>query len=94
MTEEVKILREGVEKVSEELSESVGYGHVKILLRETLAKADAAKVMCHWTIDEWDGSWNGSCGAKWVFEDGGPSENSMKFCPQCGNPVDLPESSK
>ena len=42
------------------------------------------KPHCRWTVDEHDGSWNGDCGAKWVFNEGGPVENKMRFCPQCG----------
>ncbi len=49
---------------------------------------------CTWAPDEWDDSWNGSCGAKWVFPDAGPSENKMRFCPECGRPLTLTEPLK
>lgn len=44
---------------------------------------------CGWTHDEWSESWSAGCGAEWIFPDGGPDENDMKFCPSCGKPVAL-----
>lgn len=44
---------------------------------------------CGWTHDEWSESWSAGCGAEWIFPDGGPAENDMKFCPSCGKPVAL-----
>jgi len=38
---------------------------------------------CVWTLDEYDGSWNGNCGATWCLE-GTPHENGMRYCPECG----------
>jgi hypothetical protein len=31
-----------------------------------------------------DGVWYTGCGHAWQFEDGGPKENSAKFCQYCG----------
>lgn len=45
---------------------------------------------CGWSQDEWSESWSAGCGCEWVFPDGGPAENGMKFCPSCGKPVSLP----
>lgn len=42
--------------------------------------------VCEWSIDA-EGTWGGTCGAEWVFNDGGPTDNSMKFCPECGKPL-------
>lgn len=45
---------------------------------------------CEWAIDS-DGTWGGACGVMFQFEDGGPKDNSMKFCLNCGKPlVELP----
>lgn len=44
---------------------------------------------CGWSRDEWSETWSAGCGAEWVFPDGGPVENDMKFCPSCGKPVIL-----
>jgi len=45
---------------------------------------------CGWSQDEWSESWSAGCGCEWVFPDGGPAENDMKYCPSCGKPVSLP----
>lgn len=39
--------------------------------------------ICEWTQSEED-VWESACGNAWLFEDGTPEENSMKFCPFCG----------
>ena len=43
---------------------------------------------CRWTIpnDTYDGDvYEPECGADpWEFNDGGPVENKMRFCPFCG----------
>lgn len=41
---------------------------------------------CTWTRDEFgDGIWSTSCNVTdWVFDEGGPKENKMRFCPFCG----------
>lgn len=31
--------------------------------------------------------WSASCGEDFIFTDGGPIENGMKFCPYCGKPL-------
>jgi hypothetical protein len=33
-------------------------------------------------------TWEATCGAMWTFTDGGPKDNDMKFCPNCGNHVE------
>ena len=42
--------------------------------------------LCTWKYEEnWDYStWESDCGEAWVFEEGGPSENRMNYCPFCG----------
>ena len=42
---------------------------------------------CVWAVDVDSGAWDGACGAKWQFTDGGPVENDMRHCPQCGKRV-------
>lgn len=42
---------------------------------------------CHWTFDEHDSTWDSGCGEAWMFSDGGPTENGVKFCQSCGKPV-------
>jgi len=44
------------------------------------------KESCLWTEDD-DGIWCGSCGAVWQFNEGGPKDNKMNFCAQCGRPL-------
>nr|DAM52113.1 MAG TPA: NTP-PPase-like protein [Caudoviricetes sp.] len=42
---------------------------------------------CEWSFDGQEHSWNGKCGASWLFFEDGPNENRMRFCPGCGKPV-------
>lgn len=41
---------------------------------------------CEWRqcTSEYDTSWEGTCGIKWILIDGTPTENYMQFCPKCG----------
>jgi hypothetical protein len=43
---------------------------------------------CGWSQDD-SGSdcWHTGCGHAFVLNDGGPSENGMKFCCYCGRPL-------
>ncbi len=38
---------------------------------------------CEW-CDDYDGVWQTTCGNAWQFNNGGPINNKMKFCPYCG----------
>ncbi|WP_199634966.1 hypothetical protein JEM67_16180 [Serratia sp. PAMC26656] len=42
---------------------------------------------CQWTFDEHDSKWDSGCGEAWMFCDGSPTENGVKFCQSCGKPV-------
>lgn len=42
---------------------------------------------CAWTFSAYDSHWSGTCGIEWIFTDGGPEENGVKFCPKCGKSV-------
>lgn len=44
---------------------------------------------CAWTYDETHCAWDSSCGETLVLEDGGPSENEIRFCHGCGKPVEV-----
>jgi hypothetical protein len=51
-----------------------------------LAESSGAEA-CEWTLDVCDCKWDSACGESWVFNDGGPVENCVKFCQGCGMPV-------
>ncbi|WP_440492790.1 hypothetical protein [Serratia ureilytica] len=42
---------------------------------------------CQWTFDEHDSKWDSGCGEAWMFCDGDPTENGVRFCQSCGKPV-------
>lgn len=47
---------------------------------------------CEWKEDPDEymaGCWDTACGEKWCFTEGGPTDNGMKFCHNCGKPVEL-----
>lgn len=48
-----------------------------------------AKAVCEWQIDDsYEGdTWDGDCGIKWTFMDGGPHENKVNYCFCCGKPI-------
>lgn len=49
---------------------------------------------CVWTPDEDYGDvYDGSCGVKWEFMEGGPAENGVKYCPNCGRRI-LPDQAR
>lgn len=41
---------------------------------------------CTWKEDD-EGNWDTTCGEAFQFNDGTPSENSMKYCCYCGKPL-------
>ena len=58
-------------------------------LRAALANAEPT---CTWSKDpdfEMGDTYDSSCGEKWSFIDGGPTENRVRFCQGCGKPVKL-----
>lgn len=55
---------------------------VLVSYRQRAEKAEA-RGTCDWSLDS-DGSWFAECGHYWVFEDGTPVDQGMKFCPLCG----------
>lgn len=39
---------------------------------------------CQWKYDEFEDSWDTSCGNKFSFIDGNPHENGFAYCCYCG----------
>lgn len=44
---------------------------------------------CEWVWDDGDCFWQASCGGTWVFTDGSPEDNQVKFCQCCGKEVSI-----
>ena len=40
---------------------------------------------CTWQYGAF--SWHTACGQEWVFNDGTPEQNGMRFCHSCGKPL-------
>ena len=87
-------LIEGASKVAKKYRAMQGLHPDKLPLLEALEdclKALQGGQECEWKPDDpdWE-SWEGSCGAAWTFNDGGPVDNNMNYCPECGGKVILP----
>lgn len=55
-----------------------------------LARVDAAKAApCVWAEEGEGEYWSTRCGQANWFADGGPAENRYRFCPYCGNPIEV-----
>lgn len=62
----------------------------KVNRRDLLTLVNAIRNVqpqCTWTFSNYDDHWSGTCGVEWIFPDGGPEENGVKFCPKCGKSV-------
>ena len=48
-------------------------------------------IPCEWTVTSnyEDAYWDTSCGEAFVFEEGTPEDNSMKYCPFCGRKLTM-----
>ena len=58
-------------------------GHLGCLRAAITAYREASgEASCTWTSDE--DLWEGACGVAWTFIDGGPEENHVRYCPECG----------
>ena len=100
---EIATYREALEKIAPypaSRTGELGYSACRRIAREALDQGDRLRAMeareiaaptCEWSTDEeWDGdNWESECGASWTFPDGGPAENAMKFCPECGSKIRL-----
>lgn len=42
---------------------------------------------CRWTQDGDEGAWDTSCGQRHLLIDGGPTDNRMRWCCYCGQPL-------
>lgn len=42
---------------------------------------------CEWKEDPNDFFWETSCGNRFIFECGSPSENRFVYCPYCGRRI-------
>lgn len=50
----------------------------------------SAPRQCVWTRDDdLDATYDGACGIRWGFVDGGPRQNSANYCPRCGGRIKL-----
>lgn len=94
LEEENKSLRAELEQFRATLADNEAYGLTLIQerndLRAKLERSETAlergEETCEWTPDndpDWN-TWNSQCGQSWVFEESGPAENDMRFCPFCG----------
>lgn len=44
--------------------------------------------ICEWYEDSGDdGLWISGCDLEWHFQEGGPLQNGMKYCPFCSGPL-------
>lgn len=82
-------LRAEVARLTAELEAVAAAGQRDAALAISLYQElqQAREATCAWTKneDDWDrAEWVGDCGATWVFEEGGPVENEMGYCPNCG----------
>jgi hypothetical protein len=58
-------------------------------LFETIAAFEAEReATCTWTEDS-EGTWQTECGDAFVFTDGGPVENSVRYCCYCGKCIEI-----
>ena len=42
-----------------------------------------ANKRCRW-VEDWEGAWDTDCDNRFLFNEGGPCEDSFDFCPYCG----------
>jgi hypothetical protein len=78
----------GRDTKSLELDPKVALAYLGYIPDAALAQApQKVAETCAWTHDESEYSWDSACGSKWGFVDGGPIENGMKFCHNCGKPL-------
>lgn len=47
---------------------------------------------CTWVHDEWEDSWDTTCGEKFQLTEGTPRDNGMKYCCYCGGELKEGES--
>jgi hypothetical protein len=47
--------------------------------------------LCIWTEDS-VGGWKATCGETWYLETGTPAENHYRFCPGCGQAINVQQT--
>lgn len=66
-------------------------GDAELLGTDGVAPAQAPS--CDWSEEDpfgaMPGTYASACGELWSFTDGGPKENSVRFCHGCGKPVNV-----
>ena len=89
------VVPDGIERVAS-MAEYLGNFAAAAIIRQLAANQpqDAQQNIpeiipesCTWTFSKYDEHWTGTCGVEWIFPDGGPEENGVKFCPKCGKSV-------
>jgi hypothetical protein len=55
----------------------------------TTPMTPAGRAACVWKYDDLDDYYSTACGEASCFTDGGPVENSFKFCPYCGQTIEV-----
>lgn len=89
------VVPDGIERVAS-MAEYLGNFAAAAIIRQLAAnqQQDAQQNIpeiipdsCTWTFSNYDDHWSGTCGVEWIFPDGGPEENGVKFCPKCGKSV-------
>jgi len=61
-------------------------GAIGEMATELLQHRDFKRTPCRWEQDM-DGVWQTGCDNMFIFYEGGPIENRMKFCPYCGHHI-------
>jgi hypothetical protein len=80
-TELIAMLKTSLERTQAQRDEA---------MRPLQEKNDAT---CIWRIDDAnENTWEGECGNSWIFDDGTPADNSMRFCPFCGKKLVVQEA--
>ena len=61
------------------------------MLRSNGIGQPAKKDPCTWSLDDDPdrAAWQSACGQSWMFTDGGPAENHVRYCHGCGRPVQI-----
>lgn len=73
---------------SQPVAEPAPFGSPENKLLNYRTPSDLLQDACNWSLTYDDsGVWESSCGEEWIFIDGGPAENSVRFCHGCGKPV-------
>lgn len=90
LTGELETMRARARRAEEAVKVELEQSGIKDLLDERDAEVKALEkklaAQCHWSCPDREDNtyWESDCGLTWQFEDDGPKENDMQFCPKCG----------